>query len=890
MFTEGEKSGMKIRVLLLEDTDFDAKIIQDTLGNEGVEAEYVRAKGQEEYKSLLNKEYFDIVLSDYTIPGMSGMDALILAQQKLSEIPFIYLSGTTYNKAGLESLKYGASDFISKQDIHRLGPAFIKALNEAKEKQQLKTINHRFQTLLDKSNHLIITINDHEFIQSANTQAAYLFKSEPNMMTGFHLSTFFNKSTYQRFRDFILQVTETGSTKRTNILAELPYGNRWFDVKFIPEENSGNTPGNVIHLVMNDISNQLESSGEIVHKHEIMSVLFRDAPDAFYIRDHEGHILDINEAAERLTGYKRTELIGVHFMETGIIPSRSREAFRESLTKSNQGKNTDPVEFTIKHKTGKEVVVEKTAYPFTHKGQERVLGIVRNVTPRKEAEKKLKQSEEKFRALVNSTEDIIFLVDRNYVYQEIFGKGITKLGFDPSKYKGNNISEVFDEDTARIHKLAIDRALEGEFEVYNWIFENQGNYIYFQTSLSPIYDENNEIKQLVGIGRDITQMQEMLKEVEEAKEKAEENDRLKSAFLANISHEIRTPMNAIMGFTQLLRTSELSQEKQNEFLDIINGRADNLLQIIDDLIDISKIESNQLTLDKENLQLNEVVKEMEIFYAQVIKNKEKENLSIIAETPSNDITIHSDKGRLEQIISNLLDNAIKFTEKGKVKFGYTPYKSDKLLFYVIDKGIGIPAEQQETIFDSFRQVDNSITREFEGTGLGLAITKQLVNRLGGELWLESEEGKGSTFYFTLPSDSIKDKTAPDNRKKGGELDLNGRSIMVVEDDLASRRYVEELIKPTNARIILAPNGNIAWDKLMHNGEIDLVLMDIRLPDTNGLELTEKIKHQKPELPVIAQTAYAMKKDREEAFQKGCDDYISKPIKQSELFDIIKKNI
>ncbi|MFW6101289.1 MAG: ATP-binding protein, partial [Bacteroidota bacterium] len=556
---------------------------------------------------------------------------------------------------------------------------------------------------------------------------------------------------------------------------------------------------------------------------------------------------------------------------------------------ANKGLGNVPEEFTIINKQGEEVIVEKTAYPMMFHGETSVLGIVRDITQRKIAEKKLRQSEEKFKALVNSTDDIIILIDKDYVHRGMYGRGMKKLGLDPKDYIGKKISEVFDQETTEIHIKALEKVFRGEFEVFTWRYTLPDGEIFLQTSLSPIYNENGEIDSVVGIARDLTDTHELLKELEEAKEKAEESNRLKSAFLANISHEIRTPMNGIMGFTELLKSPELPRDKINEFVEIIDSQSQHLLQIINDIIDVSKMEADQFTLKKKETPVNELLQKQYDIYYNLLHNRGNKNITLKLELPDQEHVVYTDDTRLAQVVSNLLDNAVKFTEKGSIHFGYQKNDPEHLIFYVKDTGIGIPEDKQDVIFKSFRRVNESMTRTFEGAGLGLAITNKLVEKLGGEICLKSEEGKGSSFYFTLPYQTKK-YNSPSGEKsdKNKALDLCGKTIMVVEDDEPSRLYLEEMLKPTHAKVITAENGDVAWKKILKDHSISMILMDIKLPDHNGLELTGEIKKRYPDIPVIAQTAYAMNKDTLKALKKGCDDYISKPIEQRRLSELINK--
>ncbi|HKL37799.1 MAG TPA: ATP-binding protein, partial [Bacteroidales bacterium] len=407
-------------------------------------------------------------------------------------------------------------------------------------------------------------------------------------------------------------------------------------------------------------------------------------------------------------------------------------------------------------------------------------------------------------------------------------------------------------------------------------------------------------KAILTIARDITKRKkaeqriaQSNQELIQAKEKAEESDRLKSAFLANMSHEIRTPMNGILGFTQLLRHPDIEEEKRNEYLDVIESRSKELLQIINDIIDISVIEANQLTLKREEMGLNDLLHELQVFFRQSLANHPDKEIELTHHNglDDNQSLIISDHQRLRQIFSNLLNNAIKFTPAGYVSFGYELKNRNELLFYVEDTGIGIPEAAQNNIFERFRQADESITRSYGGTGLGLSITRQLVEKQGGKIWFRSRQGEGTCFYFTMPYEPAAGKT-PDEHQPATPLYFNWKdhTLLVVEDDPASQYLIKEILEQTRARVVMAADGKEAVRTLENTTSISLILMDLQLPDQSGLSLTQRIKENYPGMPVIAQTAYAMRQDKQKTIDAGCDDYISKPLKANQLLNKIDRFI
>jgi len=376
--------------------------------------------------------------------------------------------------------------------------------------------------------------------------------------------------------------------------------------------------------------------------------------------------------------------------------------------------------------------------------------------------------------------------------------------------------------------------------------------------------------------------------------KATESDRLKSAFLATMSHELRTPLNAIIGFSEFL-DRDLPTDDVVKFGEIINTSGNHLLSIVNDLFDITLIEAGETKVTKEEVTLGAILYDVQTVVEEKQQRNEKGNieLKLIFPPGEEDFKFKTDENKIKQILINLLKNALKFTEEGHIHFG-CEIVADQILpflkFYVKDTGIGISKDKQELIFDIFRQVEDSNTRRYGGTGIGLSVAKRLTELLGGKIWLESEINKGSSFYFTIPFEKPENSIQAESEENAAKKENKSKTILIVEDDEASVKLIEVVFSHLEINFIWVENGEEAIQHCRENPEIDLVLMDINLPVLNGFKATKEIRKFLPNLPIIAQTAFAIAGDRENSLDAGCDDYISKPINKNELLEMIAKYI
>lgn len=404
---------------------------------------------------------------------------------------------------------------------------------------------------------------------------------------------------------------------------------------------------------------------------------------------------------------------------------------------------------------------------------------------------------------------------------------------------------------------------------------------------------NRELKEYKSKKEAEIREMEFKKQLILAKDKAEESDRLKTAFLANMSHELRTPMNVVLGFTEILKDDTLPVEERRNYLELIHQSGNTMVQLLSDIMDISKIESGSMTIIKEKNIIHDLIIKLYSKFLKEMELKDKSHIKLRKVIPDSgrNIILNSDKLRLIQVFNNIFQNAMKFTNEGTIEMGYSVKGNKIIQFYIKDTGIGIEENKKEIIFERFRMTDETMTRRFAGAGLGLSISKNIITMLNGEIRVESAVGKGSTFYFTIPVDSsdiMLNQNNGESIEKPGSAgtDLSGKTILVVEDEDANYLLIETLLRKYNPKIIQAIDGLEAIRVTQSQDNPDLILMDIRLPRLNGLEATKKIREFNPEVPIIALTAYAFSEDKEKAFAAGCNDFITKPIKHDQLIEKI----
>lgn len=524
---------------------------------------------------------------------------------------------------------------------------------------------------------------------------------------------------------------------------------------------------------------------------------------------------------------------------------------------------------------------------------ERTRKIEEEINEKQQTMNSLRKSEEKFRAISEASPLGIAVSDHQgrlvFINPSLLQQtGIPKEFF----FDGTWLGKVLIEDRQKVETLW-ENAHKQQTDSFESVFRirsdnNEILWIHLKASSMLL---NGAFIGMVSLLDNITRQKNFEEELIKAKNKAEESDRVKSAFLANMSHEIRTPMNAILGFSDLLSSDDYGNQEKNEFVNLIKSSGRLLLNLINDIIDISKIEAGELKIQKSKFSPESLMSELYHSFKQQLENMGKGQIQLVLEQPreASEIFLFSDRLRLHQIVSNLLNNAIKFTDEGYISYGFI-IANGHLQFYVKDSGIGIPESKMDIIFERFRQADDSHSRLFGGTGLGLAIVKNLVDMLGGTVWVESIHGKGTIFYFTLPFEDAKNLS--DSAGHGQNIhtpypDFSEKTILIAEDNEANYLLLKRMLTKTKASILYAPNGLIATDMAASSPSPDIILMDIQMPEMNGIEAMKRIRKHGFRMPAIAVTAFTMMDEEKDYVQKGFDAYLQKPLGAEKLFETLK---
>jgi PAS domain S-box-containing protein len=863
----------------------------------------------------------DVIFLDIVMPGMDGFEVCRTLKKNpvLQDTPVIFLTALKETKENrLHALNAGAEAFLTKPiDLTELTAqlramlkirqaniskrnekdrleTLVKIRTEALEKELEERKRAEKKILENEANIKAIIENSLENIWSINTDLEIEYVNEHFVLEfqqsfgvklekGVKIIEALPKELQPIWR---ARYQRAFNNEHFDFTDKIDLGHQviYIEVAMNPIVLNGKVTG--ISFYGKNITDRIEAQDEIVKNKELYKAFFDDDLTGDYLSTADGKLIDCNPAYLKMLGFRNKDQAFKYDLNKLYLNTEDRDQLIESVRK--HGKVED-YEYLLVRTDGELLyVVGNIIGNFDKNGNLKSLkGYIFNNTKRKLAEKELI----KLSRAVEQNAASIVITDSDSNIEYVNPKFIKLTGYSLEEVKGKNPRILQSGNTSpELYKKMWRNLLQG----IEWKgeFQNRkknGDYYCEWASISPIFDEKGVITHFLAVKEDITEKKQLMEDLITAKEKAEESDRLKSAFLMNMSHEIRTPMNGVLGFLGLLAKPNLDEASKMEYMDIVNKSGQRLLSTINDIIEVSKIESGEWEVQKEEVNIADIMRFQRDFF--MLQTSEKGlYLRITEQIQGEPAWIITDKNKLDSILTNLLKNAIKFTNMGGIEMG-NYLEKDQLVFYVKDSGIGIPADRLDAIFERFVQADLKVTRAHEGSGLGLSIAKTYVEALGGEIHVQSEVSKGSFFSFSIPyhvvakqTETIPETTTPTLEKP------QDMTILIAEDDEPSFQFMEIILASGGLRLLHTVSGEDTVKALRDNPSISLILMDINMPGMNGLEATKEIRTFNQSIPIIAQTAYAFTDDQHRALEAGCTDYISKPINQKKFSELIAKYV
>jgi PAS domain S-box-containing protein len=501
-------------------------------------------------------------------------------------------------------------------------------------------------------------------------------------------------------------------------------------------------------------------------------------------------------------------------------------------------------------------------------------------------------SEMFYRMLVQSANDGISFYDRDWNLKYANAAFYSMIGLNKEQYNAINAGEIVHPEDIGYEKSRTE-ALQtnGFFETELRLKHKDGHYVNLSTRSVTVKNENGDIIGALTISRDITSLKKVHEELVKANVEAEASNRLKSSFLANISHEIRTPLNSVVGFANLLLANDITNDVKEEYIEHINHNSEKLLQIIGDIIDLSRLESSQIEITYEEASVNSIVNEIVEDARKIIKRNEKSIIiNVMNMLEENGDLVFTDRIWLKRVLNHLMDNAVKFTLEGSVRLSYAK-ENENLVFRIKDTGIGINKENLDHIFEEFRQEIDGHHRPFEGLGVGLTLAKEVIERMGGKIFVQSEKGVGSEFSFSIPyrpaggSTRLRSKIVT-SEVQSFQLNWSNKTCLIVDDNKDVLLYLNRTLADTGINTLSARSGIEAIEIVKTMPRIDVVLLDMQMPEMNGIEATKEIRKIRKDIPIIAQTAFIFEDDKDIILEAGCDACLIKPIRKDHLLTIM----
>ncbi len=827
----------------------------------------------------------DLVVSEYAAHGFSGIPILRFAKEADANLPVVFFAEEWNEATFTECLLAGADDFVSEEEAFRLPFAVASALEKADLQREKSSAEKRiveketkYFSYIENAPVGIIVFNSQGVCIEVNKATKLKTGYTLEEFQKFHLSDIVDSEFWKQGKKHFDAVKRYGEAS-TEVKIKRKDGSRiWLSVKGVALPD-----GNVMGFV-SDISEKIEAREALENSERKYRKLISEMTQGIALHEIilnengeavDYRFLDMNKGFEKLTGLKKEECIGKTVLE--VFPDLERSWIKKYGEVALTGKPANFEQYT----QSLDRYYDVTAYSPSA-GQ--FAAIFTDITDKKKKDSELNQALEMRNLLFQTSNDGIVILDGEHKVFDYNSRFAEMLG-----YERNELLKMYSWD----FDSHLDReTIISDFRItpdYQRVFESK-----HQRKDGSVYDVeisgkgivHNAKVYVVYICRDITERIKARQVLEKARAKAEAGDRLKTNFLNNISHELRTPLNGIIGATSLLSDKTLKRQEISELMEIINLSTERLIQTITDYMDISQITSNTVEARSKPVKVNDIIDKFKISYWQKCLDKGLSfNVELSEKTKNSYLEI--DPELLLKSLEHLLQNAVKFTHYGSVTFGAEATLA-QISFFVKDTGIGISKEKLEIVFEHFRQEDDGTARRFEGSGLGLSIVKGLTKIMGGSIDVESRKNSGTTVWLHFPRKNhsykkIEAENRPELKQKSEPV------ILVAEDEIANFQMLEMLLhKSYNVTVLHALNGLEALKMVKSNPEIDLVLMDIKMPVMDGFESTREIKNFRPELPVVAQTAFAMSSDESRALAAGCDLYLSQPLNRNNIEQTMQK--
>jgi len=909
-------------ILLLEDNVIDADLTRRGLESSIQGCIIKVCSTLKQAKDMLGKGMnFDIALLDMQLPDGTGIEMLMEIRVSGLELPVIMITGSGNEEVATAVLKAGADDYIIKRKgyVENL-PAIIEYAikNHFQRNQELKEIikvlyieqhstdidlTFRHMNQYAPYIHLDFVLTAEKALEIIQTNDSKTCKYKV-ILLDYHLSGInaleFIKIIRQEKKLTLPIILVTGHGNEDVAIQALKLGANDYLVK--RDNYLYRLPSAILNVYQH--FELIKKQVELAQSESKYRLLADNSADVIFVLDKDLKYTYVSPAIKTLIGFEPDEVLNLKIEETLTTESLNKalKALSELLSNTQNQLNQAPLQKTVELellcKDNSTVWTEIRASVCIDENHKTtgIIGVTREIASRRLAEENIRKLS---RAVEQSPVSVI-ITDLKGTIEYVNPKFSKVSGYSFDEVKGQNPRILKSEKTTSEDYKNLWRTILAGDEWFGELLNKKKNgSLYWESaSISPIRNEEGKITHFLAVKEDITEKKKEHEELVAAKEHAEESDRLKSAFLANMSHEIRTPMNGILGFADLLKKPELTGDQQQEYIEIIEKSGVRMLNIINDIVDISKIESGQMKVSNSETNVN---RQIEFIYNLFKPEAEFKEVQLIYNNglSNTEALITTDREKLYAILTNLVKNAIKFTNFGTIELGYflTTQCSDKvnpvqhLEFYVKDTGIGIPKNRQEAIFERFIQADISDKMAIQGAGLGLSISKAYVEMLGGKIWVESEVDKGSTFHFTIPYIQLtmeENPTTIEHLLTINKTKVRQLKLLIVEDELESIEFIKIAMKSYCKDILTSISGDDAVEICRNNPDIDLVLMDIKVPVIDGYEATRQIREFNSNVIIIAQTAYALAGDRDKALLAGCNDYISKPIKPEKLMELLEK--